>query len=101
MAPQFTATSASCERALEACSARASNSLPVPLSPWISTEASLCAMSRASASSFSMRGLRVMMASRQASPGRSPGMSAPRVDDTSSARFTSSMRSAPSKGLVM
>ncbi len=77
----------------------------VPLSPWMSTEASLCAMSRASASTWAMRGLRVMMDSRQASPGSSPepwmGMLAPSATEAASARSTSAMSSCASKGLVM
>ena len=67
MAPQFTATKGFSARALALWMARASSSLPAPLSPRSSTDASDLATIRASASSSAMRLLRLTISERQLS----------------------------------
>ncbi len=77
--------------------ARASSSLPLPLSPRISTLASERAISRLSVSSSSMRAERLTMAARQASPA-TDGPAAGAVSASASAILSSS--ALPSKGFV-
>jgi hypothetical protein len=75
----------------------ASSSLPVPLSPVISTEVSLEATWRASSSSWRMIGVPVTSSLRHSSPfsGASPV-----VAEISSARRTSDSSASRSTGLV-
>ena len=67
MALQLTATNGLLRRGLASWMARASSSLPVPLSPVISTRASVPATMLAWASLSSMIWLRVMTLARQSS----------------------------------
>ena len=76
MAPQLMATKGWFARGLARWMARASSSLPVPLSPWIRTLASLAATRCALASRSSMSEERVTMSSRQAWPAPAAGAAA-------------------------
>ena len=68
MAPQLMATKGWLARELARWMARATSSLPVPLSPWMSTLASLAATRWALARTSSMREERVTISSRQDCP---------------------------------
>ena len=75
-AQQLTATKGPPARGLASWMKRAINSLPVPVSPWISTVASVPATRRARASVVSIRGLSVSTgARRQVSPASPPRVS--------------------------
>ena len=70
IAVQFTATKGCDARRLARCTARASSSLPVPLSPWMRMLESVCATLRAEASNDSISGLRVTISARHALSSR-------------------------------
>ena len=98
IAPQLTATNGLSFRGLAWWIARASNSLPVPDSPKISTLASESATRRAWRNRSSMRGLRVMMPARHSPAVESlPAVSPP---ESSSAAATFCSRSWLSNGFV-
>ena len=98
MAPQFTATNGFLARGLALWMARASSSLPAPLSPRSSTLASDWATIRASASTSSMRAERLTISLRQPSSPRRAGAMGGALRASAWAIFSSS--SLPSKGLV-
>ena len=85
-------------RGLALWMARASSSLPAPLSPRSSTLASDCATIRASASTSSIRAERLMISLRQFSSPRLLGRWGGAL--TASAWLIFSSRALPSKGLV-
>ena len=95
-------------RVLRSCSVRATSSLPVPLSPVISTGASLCAMVSMRSDSRSIGGLRPMIAPRavRAPPCAATARRAP-APARASARAATPIRSicrmisSMSNGLVM
>ena len=97
MAPQLTAMNGALARRLALCSARASNSLPVPLGPRIRMLASEPATSLASASNSAICALRLISSARQLS---SPDAGAGMTVDKLIAYATFSISSLPSNGFV-
>ncbi len=99
IAPQFTATNGWFARALARWIACAISSLPLPLSPRISTLASDAATSLASASTSAMRFERLTISARQASISP-PSVAASEAPSIASALAMMSSRALPSNGLV-
>jgi hypothetical protein len=97
MALQLTAMKGRAARGLARCMAWASNSLPLPLSPLMSTLASEAATILASASRSAITLERLTIWARQSS---SPACAGPGGVGRARASLTLSSRALPSKGLV-